>query len=57
MTRERLEEIKAKLAEEAPDAVKHRMAEKGPEPDAAPAVVPEPVAAFRPAGKLDMPAF
>ncbi|KAA3516980.1 hypothetical protein GOZ96_12260 [Agrobacterium vitis] len=57
MSRERLEELKAKLAEEAPDAVRAKMDRDGPRQDAELPATPKPETTFRPVGKLDMPAL
>lgn len=57
MNRERLDELKAKLADEAPDAVKRHMQKDGTLGlDTSSEIEPQ-AAAFRPAGKLDMPAI
>jgi len=56
LTKAELEEIKKRLEENAPDAVKAKMAIGEPAQDAEMAA-PKADAAFRPAGKLDMPAI
>ena len=57
MSRERLEALREKLADEAPDAVKAKLAKDGPNQDAEPAVAPRTEPAFQPTGKLEMPAL
>lgn len=57
MTRERLDELRQKLADEAPDAVKAKMAKDAPEQDADLAAAPKSETAFRPPGRLDAPAI
>lgn len=57
LTKAELEELEKRLEENAPDAVKAKMAEDGPEQDAEVAAAPKPETTFRPAGKLDMPAL
>ncbi|MCO5147384.1 MAG: hypothetical protein M9895_14555 [Aquamicrobium sp.] len=58
MNRERLQELREKLADEAPDAVKRQLPQDHALAldDAEPETQPEAVT-FRPAGKLDMPAI
>lgn len=56
MSRDRLKELRRQLAEEAPDAVKAKMAQ-GPERDIEVSAAPKPETAPRPIGKLDMPAL
>lgn len=57
MPSERLQELRAKLAEEAPDAVKAKMSRNSPDQDAELAATPKADNVFRPAGKLDVPAL
>ncbi|MNL72029.1 hypothetical protein D3C87_1972710 [compost metagenome] len=57
MSSERLDELKAKLAEEAPDAVKAKMGRDGPKQDAELVTAPKTETAVRPVAKLDMPAL
>ena len=55
--RQRLDELRRKLADEAPEAVKAKLAKDGPEQGADLAAAPKTEATFRSAGKLDMPAI
>jgi len=57
MSRERLKELREKLADVAPEAVRAKMGKNAPESEAELAAAPKPDPAFRPAGKLDAPAL
>lgn len=57
MSAERLEELRRKLADEAPDAVKVKMDKDAPERGVDIAAAPSPEPSFRSVGKLDMPAL
>lgn len=57
ISRERLDELRKKLADDAPEAVKAKLAKDGPGRDADMAAALKTDAAFRPAGKLDIPAL
>jgi hypothetical protein len=57
LTKSELEELERRLEENAPEAIKAKLAKDGPERNAELADAPKPETAFRPAGKLDMPAL
>lgn len=55
IAQDRLDELEKRLADEAPDVVKHKLGMPVLDQDAEPAATPQQHTTFRPAGRLDMP--